>query len=153
MLQCFGNMTVSLLVGDIEEGEGTAKCRPVFEDPDNGIPIAPQGFIADGEDGSHWVCTLLIYLNVYRFPVISFIVNLLSIFSSIFIFLRLWLMTMELLIVSDTYTTEQETMGLAIVITFLDSRKIRVGDLSRQNSSRNIKRCFRFVDFLHAQVT
>ena len=57
-------MTVSLVVGDGEEGEGLAKCRPVFKDPDNGIPIAPQGFIADGEDGSHWVFALLIYHHI-----------------------------------------------------------------------------------------
>ena len=57
-------MTVSLVVGDGEEGEGLAKCRPVFKDPDNGIPIAPQGFIADGEDGSHWVFALLIYQHI-----------------------------------------------------------------------------------------
>merc|ERR1711970_1615934 len=50
ILQCFGNMTVSTV-----SGQGTAKCRPEFENPDFGITSAPQGFIADGEDGSHWV--------------------------------------------------------------------------------------------------
>ena len=84
VLQCFGNMTVSLLVGGSEEGDGTAKCRPVFEDPDNGIPIAPQGFIADGEDGSHWVRTSLIYLNVYRFLVLDCFIHSLSSKSNIF---------------------------------------------------------------------
>merc|ERR1711892_423471 len=51
-LQCFGNLTLEL-----EEGqtEGVARCRPEFENADNGISYAPQGFIADGEDGSHWV--------------------------------------------------------------------------------------------------
>ena len=51
-LQCFGNMTVDMNEGEIA---GVAQCRPEFENPDNGITYAPQGFIADGEDGSHWV--------------------------------------------------------------------------------------------------
>ena len=54
-LDCFGQMSVTLQDRGGEEGEGTAECRPIFEDPDQGITIAPQGFIADGEDGSHWV--------------------------------------------------------------------------------------------------
>ena len=72
VLQCFGNMTVSLLFADSKEGDGTAKCRPLFEDPNNGIPIAPQGFIADGEDGSHWVRSLIAYLGVCWFVFILF---------------------------------------------------------------------------------
>ena len=54
MLECMGNMVVTL-TEDHDEGDGTAECRPVFEDPDHGIPLVPQGFIADGDDGSHWV--------------------------------------------------------------------------------------------------
>ena len=46
---------VVTLTEDHDEGDGTAQCRPVFEDPDHGIPLVPQGFIADGDDGSHWV--------------------------------------------------------------------------------------------------
>ena len=51
-MQCFGNMTVEMSEG---EAEGVAKCRPEFENAENGITYAAQGFIADGEDGSHWV--------------------------------------------------------------------------------------------------
>ena len=45
-------MTVEMTEG---EAEGVAKCRPEFENAENGITYAAQGFIADGEDGSHWV--------------------------------------------------------------------------------------------------
>ena len=37
------------------EAEGVAKCRPEFENAENGISYAAQGFIAHGEKGSHWV--------------------------------------------------------------------------------------------------
>merc|ERR1719429_514856 len=46
-LLCYGNMEVSIVKWDTGTGQG--KCKPV---PHFG---APQGFIADGEDGSHWV--------------------------------------------------------------------------------------------------
>merc|ERR1711862_804502 len=52
ILQCFGNITLELAEG---ETEGVARCRPEFENEENGISYAPQGFIADGADGSHWV--------------------------------------------------------------------------------------------------
>ena len=45
-------MTVEMSEG---EAEGVAKCQPEFENAENGITYAAQGFIADGEDESHWV--------------------------------------------------------------------------------------------------
>ena len=52
ILQCFGNITLEMTEG---QTEGVARCRPEFENEENGISYAPQGFIADGADGSHWV--------------------------------------------------------------------------------------------------
>ena len=57
LLQCFGNI-IATLPEHREEGDGTEQCRPVFECPDHGIPIAAHVFIADGADGSDWVNTL-----------------------------------------------------------------------------------------------
>merc|ERR1712002_122404 len=52
ILQCFGNITLELVEGEVD---GVAHCRPEFENEEFGISYAPQGFVADGDDGSHWV--------------------------------------------------------------------------------------------------
>ena len=52
ILQCFGNNTLEMTE---VQSEGVARCQPEYENEENGISYAPQGFIADGEDGSHWV--------------------------------------------------------------------------------------------------
>ena len=44
---CYGEMDVDL--NKWNSGTGTAICRPTYTSG------APQGYIADGEDGSHWV--------------------------------------------------------------------------------------------------
>merc|ERR1712088_583698 len=44
-MKCYGEMEISLN----KWGTGTANCRPIT------TTGAPQGYIADGEDGSHWV--------------------------------------------------------------------------------------------------
>ena len=46
-MKCYGEMEISLNKWD--SGTGTANCRPIT------TTGAPQGYIADGEDGSHWV--------------------------------------------------------------------------------------------------
>merc|ERR1711976_694381 len=47
-LKCYGQIDV--IASKWETVEGSLSCRPKF-----GPASAPQGFIADGEDGSHWV--------------------------------------------------------------------------------------------------
>ena len=46
-VQCYGYMSVAISKWDT--GTGSAICRPEFSG------AAPQGYVADGEDGSHWV--------------------------------------------------------------------------------------------------
>ena len=46
-MKCYGEMEISL--DKWTDGTGTANCRPIT------TTGAPQGYIADGEDGSHWV--------------------------------------------------------------------------------------------------
>ena len=46
-LKCYGEMSVD--VSKWDSGTGSGACRPEYTN------AAPQGFIADGEDGSHWV--------------------------------------------------------------------------------------------------
>ena len=46
-VQCYGYMSVAISKWD--SGTGSAACRPRFSGS------APQGYVADGEDGSHWV--------------------------------------------------------------------------------------------------
>merc|ERR1719219_353984 len=47
-MMCYGDMSVTL---GGNEGEGFLDCQPAW-----GSPAAPpQGIIADGSDGSHWV--------------------------------------------------------------------------------------------------
>merc|ERR1711862_996449 len=46
-MRCYGDMSISLRI----DGEGLLDCQPAW-----GSPAAPpQGIIADGDDGSHWV--------------------------------------------------------------------------------------------------
>ena len=47
---CYGEMDVTL--NKWNSGTGTAICRPTYTSG------APQGYIADGEDGSHWVSNI-----------------------------------------------------------------------------------------------
>jgi len=58
-LLCYGNMEVSIVKWDTGTGQG--KCKPV---PHFG---APQGFIADGEDGSHWVLIFFVTTIFFKF--------------------------------------------------------------------------------------
>merc|ERR1711978_444920 len=47
-MKCYGDMSITL---GSQDGEGFLDCQPAW-----GSPAAPpQGIIADGEDGSHWV--------------------------------------------------------------------------------------------------
>ena len=46
-MKCYGQMSVAIEKWD--DGVGTASCRPVVSG------AAPQGYVADGSDGSHWV--------------------------------------------------------------------------------------------------
>merc|ERR1719228_843408 len=46
-MACYGDMTITMK-GD---GEGLLDCTPAWGSPS----APPQGIIADGEDGSHWV--------------------------------------------------------------------------------------------------
>merc|ERR1711915_1042365 len=48
-MKCYGDMSITLDKWD--EGDGFLNCKPAW-----GSPAAPpQGIIADGADGSHWV--------------------------------------------------------------------------------------------------
>merc|ERR1711963_431829 len=51
-IHCFGRMTVQLDVPrpGARSGKGNLTCSPWFSPT-----VAPQGFIIDGEDNSHWV--------------------------------------------------------------------------------------------------
>ena len=57
-MKCYGEMEVSLDKWD--SGTGTANCRPIT------TTGAPQGYIADGEDGSHWVINLKLMIITAR---------------------------------------------------------------------------------------
>ena len=46
-VKCYGYMSVAISKWDT--GTGSASCRPRFSG------AAPQGYVADGDDGSHWV--------------------------------------------------------------------------------------------------
>ena len=47
-MKCYGQMNI-LASRPFVDVTGTAECRPRV------APANPQGFIADGADGSHWV--------------------------------------------------------------------------------------------------
>jgi len=46
-MRCYGDMSITVRI----DGEGFLDCKPAW-----GSPAAPpQGIVADGDDGSHWV--------------------------------------------------------------------------------------------------
>merc|ERR1719304_125294 len=46
-MRCYGDMSITMRI----DGEGFLDCKPAW-----GSPAAPpQGIVADGDDGSHWV--------------------------------------------------------------------------------------------------